>query len=67
MKSAKEIIETFWKNEHFNQGYDLVYTPHVGKSELWKTSGHLDFYEENMYDKMSIEDQDYYLRPRTSY
>ena len=59
----RNLIETFWKNEHFNQGYDLVYTPHVGKSELWKTSGHLDFYEENMYDKMSIEDQDYYLRP----
>tara|TARA_B100000427_G_scaffold92742_2_gene76546 strand:- start:12716 stop:14458 length:1743 start_codon:yes stop_codon:yes gene_type:complete len=59
----RNIIETFWKDEHFKQGYDLIYTPHIGKSELWKTSGHLDFYEENMYDKMSIEDQDYYLRP----
>ncbi|MAQ64568.1 threonine--tRNA ligase [bacterium] len=59
----RNIIETFWKDEHFKQGYDLIYTPHIGKSELWKTSGHLDFYEENMYDKMSIENQDYYLRP----
>ena len=59
----RNIIETLWKQEHAKQGYDLVYTPHIGKSDLWKTSGHLDFYEENMYDKMSVEDQDYYLRP----
>ncbi|MBH37692.1 threonine--tRNA ligase [bacterium] len=59
----RNIIETFWKNKHLEQGYDLVYTPHIGKADLWKTSGHLDFYEENMYDKMSIENQDYYLRP----
>ena len=59
----RNLIETYWKNQHIQQGYDLVYTPHIGKADLWKTSGHLDFYEENMYDKMSIENQDYYLRP----
>lgn len=44
-------------------GYDLLYTPHVARAHLWKTSGHLDFYKENMYDQMNIEDDLYQLRP----
>ena len=57
------IVEDFWKQEHYKAGYDLVYTPHVGRSTLWETSGHLDFYKENMYANMEMDGQDYYLRP----
>ena len=61
--TLRNQIEDYWKKEHIKNNYQLVMTPHVGKSELWKTSGHLDFYEENMYDKMDVESQDYYLKP----
>ena len=57
------IMEDFWKREHYRAGYDLVYTPHVGRSRLWETSGHLEFYKENMYAAMDMDGQDYYLRP----
>lgn len=57
------IVEDFWKQEHYNAGYDLVYTPHIGRSTLWETSGHLDFYQENMYAAMEMDGQDYYLKP----
>lgn len=57
------IIEDFWKQEHYKAGYDLVYTPHIGRSTLWETSGHLDFYKENMYAAMEMDGQDYYLKP----
>ena len=57
------IVEDFWKQEHYNAGYDLVYTPHIGRSTLWETSGHLDFYQENMYAAMDMDGQDYYLKP----
>ncbi|RDX74019.1 Threonine--tRNA ligase, chloroplastic/mitochondrial 2 [Mucuna pruriens] len=60
---VRHIIEDFWKKIHLKCGYDLLYTPHVAKADLWKISGHLDFYKENMYDQMSIEDELYQLRP----
>ena len=56
-------LEDFWKREHYKAGYDLVYTPHIGRSSLWETSGHLDFYKENMYAAMDMDGQDYYLKP----
>jgi threonyl-tRNA synthetase len=60
---VRSIIEDFWRKEHFEGGYDLVYTPHIGRSELWQTSGHLDFYAENMYSPMDIDGMDYYAKP----
>ena len=57
------LIEDFWKREHYRAGYDLAYTPHIGRSTLWETSGHLDFYKENMYAAMEMDGQDYYLKP----
>ena len=57
------IVEDFWKQQHYAAGYDLVYTPHIGRSALWETSGHLDFYKENMYAAMEMDGQDYYLKP----
>ncbi len=60
---VRSIIEDFWREAHFAAGYELVYTPHIGKSTLWETSGHLDFYDENMYSPMDIDGQDYYAKP----
>ncbi|MBN1532486.1 MAG: threonine--tRNA ligase [Spirochaetes bacterium] len=59
----RNIIEDFWRAEHYRNGYELVTTPHIGKSQLWEISGHLDFYNENMYSPMDIEGQDYYTKP----
>lgn len=60
---VRHIIEDAWKKIHMEHGYDLLYTPHVAKADLWKTSGHLDFYKENMFDQMEIETEIYQLRP----
>ncbi|MFH0977582.1 MAG: threonine--tRNA ligase [Spirochaetota bacterium] len=59
----KNIIENFWREEHYKNGYEMVATPHIGKAQLWETSGHLDFYNENMYSPMDIEGQDYFIKP----
>ncbi len=59
----REIVEDFWKREHYRWGYDLVYTPHIGRSTLWETSGHLEFFKEHMYAAMDMDGQDYYLKP----
>jgi len=59
----RTIIEDFWREEHYRAGYELVYSPHIGKSTLWETSGHLDFFAENMYSPMDVDGQDYYLKP----
>ena len=60
---VRAIIEDFWRQEHYRRGYELVYTPHIGKASLWQTSGHLDFYAENMYPPMDMDGQLYYLKP----
>ncbi len=57
------VVEDFWRKEHLDNGYEILYTPHIGKSWLWETSGHLDFFRENMYSPMSIDEMDYYLKP----
>ncbi len=59
----RKIMENFWSEEHEKAGYDFVYTPHIGKAQLWETSGHLDFYKENMYSPIDIDGQQYYLKP----
>jgi len=59
----REQIESFAKDEHFKHGYQFVFSPHVGRAGLWETSGHLDFYQENMYAPVEIEGQQYYLKP----
>ena len=60
---VRYLAERFWEDEHLRNGYDFVYTPHIGKSDLWEISGHLGFYAENMYAPIEIEDQQYYLKP----
>lgn len=59
----RHIIENFWIAEHQKRGYQLVYTPHIAKIDLWKISGHLDFYQENMYKPMEVEEQSYLIKP----
>ncbi len=59
----RKTIEDFWRDEHQKNGYDFVYSPHVGRGVLWETSGHLDFYRENMYSSMEVEGQEYYVKP----
>ena len=56
-------IEDYWRKRHIESGYDILYTPHIGKSWLWETSGHLDFYREGMYSSMEVDEQDYYIKP----
>ncbi len=59
----RAIIEDYWRDLHYRRGYDVVYSPHIGRSRLWKTSGHLDFYSENMYSAVVVDEQDYHLKP----
>ncbi len=60
---VRTIIEDFWRQEHYKAGYEIVYTPHIGKAALWDASGHLDFYRESMYSPMDVDGQDYYIKP----
>ncbi len=59
----RKVIEDFWKDEHLKAGYQLLYTPHIAKLELWGKSGHLDFYRDNMFSSMSIDEVAYQLKP----
>ena len=59
----RKLIEDYWKDEHYKHDYELLYTPHIAKLDLWKTSGHLDFYSENMYSSMAIDEVEYQLKP----
>lgn len=56
-------IETFWRQEHYDGGYELVGSPHVGRSRLWEKSGHLDYFRESMYAPMDIDGQEYFAKP----
>lgn len=60
---VRAIIEEFWRQEHFRNGYELLYTPHIGQARLWETSGHLDFYREGMYAPMDIDGNEYFIKP----
>ncbi|MGQ9597941.1 MAG: threonine--tRNA ligase [Anaerolineae bacterium] len=59
----RRIIEEFWYQEHERGGYEIIYTPHIGRAELWNVSGHLDFYRESMYAPMDVEGQEYFIKP----
>ncbi|MBI1870353.1 MAG: threonine--tRNA ligase [Chlamydiae bacterium] len=57
------ILENFWRDEHFKRGYEFVYSPHVARLELWKKSGHWDYYRESMYPPMELEEDQYVAKP----
>jgi len=64
-------IEDFWRKEHYRAGYEMVFTPHVGRAHLWETSGHLSFYREGMFPCMNVQEgegshtstEQYYVKP----
>jgi len=60
---VRKLIEDYWKDEHIKRGYKLVNIPHIGRIDLWKTSGHWDFYREYMYSPMDIDEQKYIIKP----
>ena len=60
---VRHKVEEFWRNQHIDGGYDIVYSPHIAKSDLWQTSGHLDFYKESMYSGIDIDGAEYLLKP----
>jgi len=59
----RRVIEDFWYKEHIRRGYQFVNIPHISNINLWKISGHLDFYKDNMYSPMEIDSQDYIIKP----
>jgi threonyl-tRNA synthetase len=60
---VRKQMEDFWRDEHLRGGYDLVYSPHIAKLDLWKTSGHTEYYRDSMYAPIEIEDVAYQLKP----
>jgi len=59
----RRVIEDFWREQHDRYGYELLYTPHIANIDLWKTSGHLEFYSENMYPRMEVDNTEYQIKP----
>jgi len=57
------VAEDFSRQEHLKNGYEWVFTPHIGRGQLWETSGHLGFYKENMYSAIDVDGEDYYVKP----
>ena len=57
------LLEQFSQSAHIMNDYQWAYTPHIGRAELWKISGHLDFYKDSMYSPINIDDEEYYLKP----
>jgi threonyl-tRNA synthetase len=60
---VRKAIEDFWRDEHLKHGYEFVYIPHAGRIDLWKTSGHLEFYRDYMYSPMEIDKEKYIIKP----
>jgi threonyl-tRNA synthetase len=60
---VRRVIEDFWKLEHDKRGYSQLYTPHIAKLDLWKKSGHWDYYRENLYSPMTVDEDEYLLKP----
>ena len=59
----RRLLEDWMRDQYAARGYSLVYTPHVARSDLWKTSGHYNFYSENMFKRMELDDAEYQLKP----
>ncbi|MGQ9455771.1 MAG: threonine--tRNA ligase [Armatimonadota bacterium] len=59
----RKLIEDFWRDEHLANGYELVMTPHIARSDLWRVSGHEEFFAENMYEPMNVDGVPYRIKP----
>ena len=60
---VRELLETFWREEHRRRGYDMVYSPHIGRRELWETSGHTQWFSEGLFPEMELEHQTFINKP----
>lgn len=60
---VRRVMEDFWREEHVKNGYEILFTPHIARLDLWKTSGHVDFYSENMYSPMDVDNVKYEIKP----
>ncbi|MEO5364142.1 MAG: threonine--tRNA ligase [Magnetococcus sp. DMHC-8] len=60
---VRQVIENYWKKVHVEAGYELLFTPHIANLDLWRTSGHLDFYRDSMFSPMLVDEQPYQIRP----
>ena len=60
---VRKLLEDYWKTEHVSSGYQLLYTPHIANLNLWKTSGHFDFYRNDMFKPLDVEEEQYQLKP----
>ncbi|PKM91408.1 threonine--tRNA ligase [Candidatus Falkowbacteria bacterium HGW-Falkowbacteria-1] len=63
LAKIREAVESFWRVFHRQRGYDAVYTPHIGRSKLWETSGHLGFFKDSMYAPMNVDGEEYFVKP----
>ena len=61
--TVRNIIENYWRDEHISAGYEIVYTPHLAKADIWETSGHSEFYKENMFSEIEIDKNRYQTKP----
>ncbi|MGI8988748.1 MAG: threonine--tRNA ligase [Bryobacteraceae bacterium] len=61
--TIRKIIEDWMRDQYIARGYSLVYTPHIARADLWKTSGHYNFYADNMFKRMELDDSEYQLKP----
>jgi len=61
--TVRRIIEDFWIQEHLKRGYEILYTPHIAKLDLWRTSGHWELYREHLYSPMDVDGQEYLVKP----
>ena len=60
---VRTVVEDFWRSEHYRHGYEIVYTPHIGRAVLWERSGHLGYFTDDMYPPMELDNAEYYLKP----
>ena len=72
LSRVRVVVEDYWRREHFRAGYEMLFTPHMGRARLWETSGHLSFYKDSMYPPMEIVEEGehgtkasepYYIKP----
>merc|ERR1719502_874333 len=61
--TMRNLMEDYWKSAHLETGYELLNTPHMANIDLWKTSGHFDFYKDDMFSQMQVEGDDYQIKP----
>ncbi len=60
---VRSLVEEYWREIHYRRGYNIVYSPHIGRAQLWQTSGHLSHYRDSMYAPLEVDEQEYFLKP----